>query len=256
VLEYTQLKKQRRKFLALTGLTPKEFRLLLPVFFEIYEEARAGDTTQRGTVRQRMVGGGRKGRLRRVEQKLLFILVYQKAYPLQTLLGELFALSQARGNYWVHHLLPLLQRALEVVEVMPERTPSQFAPHERSKAETRELIIDGTERRRQRPKSPAKQALHYSGKHKAPSDKNVVVVNAKTKRVGYLSQTYAGKVHDKKIADQEVLCYPPGTILYKDTGFQGYEPPVGQTRQPKKSPAKEHYPRARSGTIARSRGSG
>ena len=112
------------------------------------------------------------------------------------------------------------------------------------------MIIDGTDRRRQRPQSPEKQALHYSGKHKAHSDKNVVVVNAKTKRVGYLSQTYAGKTHDKKIADQEALCYPPNTILYKDTGFQGYEPPVSQTRQPKKSRAKEPYRRVRNGTTA------
>src|SRR5262249_16465744 len=60
---------------------------------------------------------------------------------------------------------------------------------------------------------PEKQALHYSGKHKTHTDKNVVVVHAKTRRVGYLSQTYAGKTHDKKIADHEALCYPRHVIL-------------------------------------------
>jgi hypothetical protein len=250
VLEYQRLKKNRRKLLALTSLTPKEFGMLLPVFSELYEQARA-DTTQRGTVRQRAVGGGRKGQRRTAEQKLLFILVYQKAYPLQSLRGEVFEVSQPRVNYWVHHLLPFLKQALEALEVMPERRPSQFAQQESSKGEAVELIIDGTDRRRQRPQSPERQALHYSGKHKTHSDKNVVVVQAKTKRVGYLSQTYAGKTHDKKIADQEALCYPPDTILYKDTGFQGYEPPVGQTQQPKKSPARDTYRRARSGITAR-----
>jgi hypothetical protein len=255
VLEYKRLKKQRRKLLALTGLTPKEFSMLLPVFSELYEQARA-DTTQSGTVRRRAVGGGRKGQLRTPEQKLLFILVYQKAYPLQALLGEVFELSQSRVNHWVHYLLPLLQQTLEALEVMPERRPSHFAHQEGSKREAAELIIDGTDRRRQRPQNPEKQALHYSGKHKAHSDKNVVVVNAKTRRVGYLSQTYAGKVHDKKIADQEALCYPRNTVLYKDTGFQGYEPPVGQTRQPKKSRAKGNYRGARNDTTAHSRASG
>jgi Helix-turn-helix of DDE superfamily endonuclease/DDE superfamily endonuclease len=240
VLEYKRLKKQQRKLLALTGLTSKEFSMLLPVFSELYEQARA-DTTQSGLVRQRAVGGGRKGQLRMPEQKLLFILVYQKAYPLQTLLGEVFELSQPRVNYWVHHLLPFLKQALETLEVRPERRPSQFADYESSKGKATELIIDGTDRRRQRPQSPEKQALHYSGKRKAHSDKNVVVVNAKTTRVSYLSQTYAGKIHDKKIADQEALCYPRHTILYKDTGFQGYEPPVDQTRQPKKSPVRDNY---------------
>jgi hypothetical protein len=255
VLEYQRLKKQQRKLLALTGLTSKEFSMLLPVFSELYEQARA-DTTQSGLVRQRAVGGGRKGQLRMPEQKLLFILVYQKAYPLQTLLGEVFELSQPRVNYWVHHLLPFLKQALETLEVMPERRPSQFADYESSKGKATELIIDGTDRRRQRPQSPEKQALHYSGKCKAHSDKNVVVVNAKTTRVGYLSQTYAGKIHDKKIADQEALCYPRHTILYKDTGFQGYEPLVDQTRQPKKSPVRDNYRRVRSGTTGRWRVSG
>jgi DDE superfamily endonuclease/Helix-turn-helix of DDE superfamily endonuclease len=250
VLEYQRLKKDRRKLLALTGLTPKEFGMLRPVFSELYEQARV-EITQRGTVRQRAVGGGRKGQLRTAEQKLLFILVYQKAYPLQTLLGEVFGLSQSRVNHWVHHLLPFLQQTLEALEVMPERRPSQFVTQEGSKREAVELIIDGTDRRRQRPQSPEKQAQHYSGKRKTHSDKNVVVVHAKTKRVGYLSQTYAGKIHDKKIADQEGLCYPRRTILYKDTGFQGYEPAVDHTHQPKKSRAKEPSRRARNGTIGR-----
>jgi hypothetical protein len=213
--------------------------MLLPVFGEVYEYTRAGDRTQRGTVRQRAVGGGRKGQLGTPEQRWLFILVYQKAYPLQTLLGEVFELSQSRVNYWVHHLLSLLKQTLEALEVMPERRPSQLVHPESDQRAAVELIIDGTDRRRQRPRSPERQALHYSGKHKTHSDKNVVVVHAKTKRVGYLSQTYAGKVHDKKIADHEAPCYPRHTILYKDTGFQGYEPAVQSTRQPKKSRAKD-----------------
>jgi hypothetical protein len=99
------------------------------------------------------------------------------------------------------------------------------------------LIIDGTERRRQRPKSPEKQALHYSGKKKAHTDKNVVIVTLPRERVGFLSRTCVGKTHDKKIADTEGIVYPPEAILYKDTGFQGYQPAVQETRQPKKKAA-------------------
>jgi len=135
-------------------------------------------------------------------------------------------------------LRPILQQTLDALGVLPTREPGHFARQERCHQEAGELIIDGTDRRRQRPKNQAKQALHYSGKQKTHSDKNVVVVNAKTKRVGYLSQTYAGNMHDKKIVDTEPIRYPPGTILYKDTGFQGYEPTVQQTHQPKKSRAR------------------
>jgi len=150
----------------------------------------------------------------------------------------------------------LLKRTSGRNYTLPERRPSQFAHQAGSKGKAMELIIDGTDRRRQRPQNPAKQVLHYSGKHKAHSDKNVVVVHAKTKQVGYLSQTYAGKTHDKKIADHEALCYPRNTILYKDTGFQGYEPPVSQTRQPKKSRVRANSRRARNDTTGRSRVSG
>ena len=81
---------------------------------------------------------------------------------------------------------------------------------------------------------------------------NVGIVQAKTKRVGFLSQTYPGKTHDKKIVDTEPIVYPPGTILTKDPGFQGYEPAGVQTRQPKKSPGRGNSRRPRSGPTARS----
>ena len=44
-------------------------------------------------------------------------------------------------------------------------------------------------------------------------------------------------MHDKKIADEEGISYPPGATLYKDTGFQGYEPAVKKTCQAKKKAA-------------------
>jgi hypothetical protein len=88
---------------------------------------------------------------------------------------------------------------------------------------------------RQRPKQPAKQLLPYSGKKKRPSDKNVLIVQTQSKRVGYLSPTSAGKPHDKKVAECEQIAYPRQASLHKDTGFQGYEPQVRHSYQPKKS---------------------
>ena len=256
MLTYSKLKRNRRKSVALTGLTPKEFMVLLPAFTRAYAEQYPAEKTMAGKPRKRQAGGGRKGVLQEPEQKLLFILVHQKTYPLQTLLGEVFELSQPRVNEWVHRLLPILKVALDELGVLPERDPQHFAQSEPQHGERPELIIDGTERRRQRPKSPAKQADVYSGKKKTHCDKNVVLVQAKTKRVGFLSQTYGGKTHAKKIVDTEPITYPPDTILYKDTGFQGYEPAVAQTYQPKKSPGRENSRRPRSGRTEQSPASG
>ena len=172
----------------------------------------------------------------------MFSLVYLKTYPLQALLGAMFGLSQSRVNRWLQRLLPIVKHALDELGVLPGRVPEQFAEQERDQQEAAELIIDGTDRRRQRPKNKVKQALHYSGKHKTHSDKNLVVVNAKTKRVGYLSQTYAGKMHDKKIVDTEPICYPPDTILYKDTGFQGMSPKCDRRINRKKATQRDVNP--------------
>lgn len=252
MLTYTKLKRNPRKCVAMTGLTPKEVDLVLPAFGRAYAEQYPIEKTMTGKERQRRAGGGRQGELAELEQKLLFILVYQKTYPLQTVLGELFGVSQSRANEWVHRLLPILKVALDELGVLPERDPAQFAQSELQRGERPELIIDGTERRRQRPKNPEKQAAAYSGKKKTHCDKNVVIVQAKTKRVGFLSQTYAGKTHDKKIVDTEPIVYPPGTRLSKDTGFQGYEPTGVQTLQPKKSLAGGTSRRLRSGRTGKS----
>jgi hypothetical protein len=234
MVTYTEIQSDRRKCLALTGLTFPEFHLLLPAFTRSYEVLYPTDRTLAGRPRQRPPGAGRKGALHPPEQKLLFILVYLKTYPLQVVMAELFGLSQSSVNYWIHRLLPVLRDALADVGVLPERDPRHF-PQSQPPAEGEvRLIIDGTERRRQRPKSPEKQALHYSGKKKTHSDKNVVIAGVRSQRIGFLSQTYAGKTHDKKIADQEGISYPPGAVLYKDTGFQGYEPAVKETCQAKK----------------------
>jgi Helix-turn-helix of DDE superfamily endonuclease/DDE superfamily endonuclease len=235
MLDYRTLRRDRRKFLAFTGLTPKEFKALLPAFVEAYCRQRVSHKTLAGKKRKRQAGGGRQGLLPTTEQKLLFILVYLKAYPLQVVMGELFDISQAAANQWIHRLLPVLRDALTVIGVRPERDGCKFARSERGRAPSATYIIDGTERRRQRPKSPEKQALCYSGKKKMHSDKNLVVVHTKSARVGYLSPTYAGKTHDKKVADQEQIAYPHRAVLHKDTGFQGYEPQVKQTQQVKKS---------------------
>lgn len=237
MLEYSTLKRDRRKFLALTGLTLKEFTALLPPFVEAYRRQYAGLKTLAGRKRKRHAGGGRRGMLQTPEQKLLFILVYLKAYPLQVVMGELFGMNQSAANQQIHRLLPVARQALTAIGVMPERDGGQFAQAERRRTEATTYIIDGTERRRQRPKSPEKQALHYSGKKKVHSDKNVVVVHTRSKRVGYLSPTHAGKTHDKKVADEEQITYPRRAVLHKDTGFQGYEPAVAQTHQVKKSRA-------------------
>jgi hypothetical protein len=227
-LTYAQLKDKPKKLLAFTGLTRSEFETLLEAFRELSQPK--ADVTQRGQPRQRQLGGGRKAKLRRAEDQLLFILFYLKTYPLQEVMSELFGLEVSKVNEWIHRLLPLVRDALDTLGVLPDRDAQAFAQTQAQRETGRDVIIDGTERRRQRPKKPETQRLHYSGKKKAHTDKNVVIAERKTRRVSYLSQTYAGTAHDKKIADHEKITYAQDTILHQDTGFQGYHPMVAEVR--------------------------
>ncbi|MBI2779149.1 MAG: transposase [Gammaproteobacteria bacterium] len=236
MLTYTTLQDRPREFLAVTGLTHAEFMRLLPAFATAYALRYPAEKTLEGKPRQRRAGGGATGPVPQTEDKLLFILVFQKTNPLQTVQGLQFDLSQPQTNYWIHHLLPVLQHALAALGVVPERDASRVATSPLALEGAPNGVIDGTERRRQRPTDAAQQKEQYSGKKKTHTDKNLVLVNEHTNKVVYLGPTVAGKMHDKKAADAAQICYPPNATLGKDTGFQGYEPAGVLTRQPKKNP--------------------
>ena len=235
MIKYDQLKEKPKQFLAATGLEVEEFERILPVFKEKLAGLHPPELTKRGKPRQRRAGAGPKEKLRTDEDKLLFILIYEKTYPIQTMLGLQFELSQPQANYWIHLLLPILRQTLAEMGFAPERNAAAVAENPLVAEAEPDFLIDGTERRRQRPKDTQKQSEHYSGKKKTHTDKNILLVSSPTKKVLYLSPTVAGKTHDKKVADDSSISYPRGATLGKDTGFQGYEPPGVITFQPKKS---------------------
>jgi hypothetical protein len=235
MITYANLKDKPREFLAATSLTHDEFLRLLPVFCAAYRAALPITTTLEGKLRRRKTGAGVKGTFKTMEDKLLFILVHEKTYPLQTMQGLHFGLSQPQTNYWIHRLLPILRDTLKQLDMVPEREASTFATR-RPQDIPADLLIDGTERRRQRPQDAEKQAEHYSGKKKTHTDKNLLLVNTQTDRVEYLGPTESGRRHDKKMADGASITYSPGTTLGQDLGFQGYAPAHVITQQPKKKP--------------------
>ena len=185
--------------------------------------------------RQRQYGGGRKPVLENSEDKLLFILFYFKIYPLQILIGFLFGMGQSQANEWIHKLSKVLKMTLDNLDVLPERESNNLE-EALEKDREKEVAIDGTERRRQRPKDNEKQKEYYSGKKKAHTIKNNIVVTVEGRKISYLSGTYEGKKHDKKICDDEELAFPEKTVVNQDTGFQGHEPEGVIIKQPKKKP--------------------
>jgi hypothetical protein len=235
MLTYKELREKPKAFLAATGLKEDEFERLLPTFREKLAAQNPPDKTKAGKPRQRRAGAGPKSVLETDEDKLLFILVYEKTYPLQTMQGLQFGMSQPQANYWIHALMPVLQQTLAEMRMAPERDAEKVAENPMANETAPEFVVDGTERRRQRPKDKERQKEHYSGKEKAHTDKNVLLAHQHTKKVVYLSPTEVGKKNDKKVMDENIISYPAGATLGKDTGFQGYEPSGVLTYQPKKN---------------------
>ena len=166
MLTYAQLQDNPRRFQAVTSITLDEFHHLLPAFAKAYTATQSNTHTQAGQARQRQRGAGRKAKLATMEDKLLFVVMYHKIYPLQTVHGLHFGLSQPQTNEWLHRLMPLLQQALDQLGYAPERDPQAFGQPPGAGTPLPALQIDGTERRRRRPKNPEKQRAYYSGKKK------------------------------------------------------------------------------------------
>ncbi len=235
MITYTALANKPRIFQNFTGLTPAAFASLLPAFRHAFATALQGRAIQRSAPRQRQPGAGRPATLASPEAKLLFILFYFKFYPTQELLGFLFGMSQPQANVWIHLLTPVLNRALGQQQHLPARKATALTQVLEA-CPGLAFIIDGTERPIQRPQAAERQKQCYSGKKKRHTIKNIVITEKQTKKIKGLGRTYPGQTHDKSATDDEEYQFPPGSILFQDTGFQGYAPLGITTRQPKKKP--------------------
>ena len=126
-LRFTDLQSRPMEFLDFTSLTLDEFQQLVPPFEAAFHARMAAwrmdgkpRTARRFTVYQNCP-------LLTPEDRLLFILVYLKPYPLQVVHGRLFGMVQGKANQWIHVLLPVLLAALRTLGDAPARSLSALA---------------------------------------------------------------------------------------------------------------------------------
>lgn len=232
MLDIERALNQDRLLRALTGLNRKAFDALLSTFSPLYEQ------TCQTRFRQRALGAGRKARLLSSQEKLFFILFYFKCYPTFDLAGLSFEMHRSQAYEWMHRLQPVLEASLGRMMVLPERRKltsveefmARFPGGER-------VMIDGTERPIQRPQAPQAQQSNYSGKKKRHTRKHLAAVD-ETKRVLVLSKARAGKVHDKKLHDEEDIAgsVPDEIGIELDLGFLGIEQQYNNIHIPHRQP--------------------
>ena len=154
--------RDERQMKALTGLSQAQFNYLLPVFSDIYQ-ATQQQTYEKGSetgTRQRKPGGGCKGKLPTMADKLLFVLYYYKTYPTFDVLGTQFEVARSKAHANLPKLSPILYDTLVHLELMPYR---ELATPEDLKAALQgvdRLLIDATERAYHRSTDDAKQREH------------------------------------------------------------------------------------------------
>jgi hypothetical protein len=233
-----QIFSQLRVSMAVLGVTRDEFFTLLPVFSKYLRKHRI----ELRPVRQRKVGGGRKGDLPADEDKLIYILMYVKLYPTYDALAIIANHCRSKCGDSVKLLLPVLEKTLGSKLVLPKR----YGGHSleeifRSHPEIKDIFIDGSERRVQKPKNIKKRNKLYSGKKKTTTRK-VIIVSDEQKRILYMSKTRSGRRHDKRIADKEQIFegIPPDVGVWTDSGFQGAQKQHTRTFMPVK--ASKHKP--------------
>ena len=162
-LKADKAKKNPTQFLSLTGFTPDEFDELVSEFRNEWEHYSTHFTLA-GKPRQRIAFPRTTSVLPSVQDKLLFILVYLKTFPLQELQAATFSMNQPQANFWIHLLSPMLGKTLKRLKEIPERNHQKLALLLK---DCPDVLLDGVERSIQRPLDAEQQQARYSGKKNA-----------------------------------------------------------------------------------------
>lgn len=126
-LRFADIQARPTEVLDLTSLTVEEFRELIPPFEAVFQGHMAEwrldgrpRTARRYTTYQNCP-------LPTPADRLLFILVYLKTYPLQVVQGRLFGMGQSKAHQWIHVLLVVLRAMLRTLGDAPTRSVQELA---------------------------------------------------------------------------------------------------------------------------------
>jgi len=157
-----------RQMKALTGLSQQKFARLEDAFTQVYHQHQ--QTTYHSAKakgkRKRRPGGGRKGALPTIRQKLIFLLYYLKVYPTFDVLGAQFGLCRSKACENLHKLMPILHQTLIELGVLPNRQWTSVEEFCATFSYVDQILIDVTERAYRRETDNAAQREKYSGKKK------------------------------------------------------------------------------------------
>ena len=180
------LKSRPALFFRLSGICLADFDTLVHQLQPLWLTQEKQRLTRKD--RQRAIGGGRTYRLELSEQ-LLLCLIYYRTYASQAFIGLVFNISSPTVSRRVCAMTILMAGHF----AMPER---KIKLSTKDQNELLYLMIDGTERPVQRPKTPSKRKAKYSGKKKRHTASHQIITDDK-KRILAVGSAQPGRKHDK-----------------------------------------------------------
>ncbi len=121
-LRFTEVQTHSTEVLDVTSLTWDAFQRLVPPFEAAFQTQMAEWRLDGRPRTARRYTTDQNCPLPTPEDRLLFILVYLKTYPLQVGQGRLFGMGQSKAHQWMHVLLVVLQTTLRVLGDAPTRS--------------------------------------------------------------------------------------------------------------------------------------
>jgi hypothetical protein len=126
-LRFADLQSRPTEVLDLTSLTVEEFQPLVPPFEAAFQAHMAHWRLDGRPRTARRYTTSQNCPLPTPEDRLLFLLVYLKTYPLQVVQGRLFGMGQSKAHQWLHVLLVVLQATLRALGDAPTRSLTALA---------------------------------------------------------------------------------------------------------------------------------
>jgi hypothetical protein len=124
---FADLRTRPTEVLDLTSLTVSEFAQVVPPFEAAFQAHMARWRLDGKWRTARRYPTYTNGPLPTAEDRLLFILVYLKTYPLQVVQGRLFGMGQSKAHPWMHVLLVVLRATLRTLGDAPTRSVAELA---------------------------------------------------------------------------------------------------------------------------------
>ena len=241
MLTYAKLARKGDKVSRFTGLTQEQFALIAARLQPLWARAELQRLSRPD--RKRVIGAGRRYKLAALEDKLLLILMFYRLYINYDLLEVLFDSENSQIYRLMKKLEPLIEQAadpyfdglLRRVNHNSQRikTVKEFIE---KYPDLKDIILDATEQRRQKPQGEGEQRRYYSGKKKQHTLKTGLVVNP-AGRILAVTGTVGGRTHDQKLfrEDDRYRQLPEQANKYGDLGFEGMlKDGIPRTRLPVK----------------------